>query len=111
MTGSGVRPLDLPCGEQSKRPTAKASSLRKGTSNMSEQEKPKSSFMQELDQWTDEAVIDPIVRAAESDEFRMQAEAHDEVRASIRAKVLESYRNGQAAGPRPAAKSGWKGGR
>ena len=27
MTGSGMRPLDRPCGEQGKRPTAKAFKL------------------------------------------------------------------------------------
>jgi hypothetical protein len=30
--------------------------------------------------------------------------AQDEVRRAIRAKVLESYRNGQAAGPRKVVK-------
>jgi hypothetical protein len=99
MTGSGVRPLDRLCGEQGKLHTAKALKLAERDKHMSEQTKPQS-FMQELDAWTDREIIAPVVRATESDELRMLAEARAGVRRSIRAKVLESYRNGQAAGPR-----------
>lgn len=60
---------------------------------MSEQ---KQSFMQQLDSWTDEKVIAPLLDNG--------PEEIDAVHQAIRAKVLESYRNGQAAGPRPARK-------
>jgi hypothetical protein len=46
MTGSGMRPLDRPCSEQGKQPTAKAFKLAERDKHMSEQEKPKS-FMQQ----------------------------------------------------------------
>jgi len=61
---------------------------------MSEQQKPKS-FMQELDAWCVDNVIEPLI-ASTSDA------TVEGVQKAIRAKVLESYRNGQAAGPRPA---------
>jgi hypothetical protein len=61
---------------------------------MSEQEKAKS-FMQRLDDWTDEAVIEPLANGG-------GVETQLEVRRAIRDKVLESYRNGQQAGPRAA---------
>lgn len=47
--------------------------------------------MQQLDAWTDEVIIEPLVDGG--------VEAQLQVRRAIRAKVLESYRNGQAAGP------------
>jgi hypothetical protein len=66
---------------------------------MSEQEKPKS-FMQELDQWTEATVIKPLHEAiTEGDGAECDATS-EEVKRAIRHKVLESYRNGQAAGPR-----------
>ena len=43
MTGSGVRPLDRPCGEQGKRPTAKAFKLAERDINMSEQKQNRAS--------------------------------------------------------------------
>jgi len=55
---------------------------------MSEQ---KVSFMQQLDNWTDEAVIAPLVDGG-------GVEAQLQVRKAIREKVLESYRNGCKAG-------------
>ena len=97
MTGSGVRPLDLPCGEQGKRPTAKAFKLAERDINMSEQ-KPKSSFMEELDRWTESTVIGPLF-ACETDGADWEP-AIERVKKAIRQKVLESYRNGQVAGPR-----------
>ena len=60
---------------------------------MSEQDKPKS-FMEELDAWSAEAVISPLLDNG--------PDAIAEVKKAIREKVLWSYRNGQAAGPRPA---------
>lgn len=65
---------------------------------MSEQEKPKSSYMQELDRWSESNVIGPLVTSeAGEDDWE---ESVERVKKSIRAKVLESYRNGQVAGPR-----------
>jgi hypothetical protein len=62
------------------------------------EEKPKSSFMQELDQWSEVNVIGPLFASeAEPDDFDAAVER---VKKAIRAKVLESYRNGQVAGPR-----------
>lgn len=60
---------------------------------MSEQEKPKS-FMQELDEWSLTAVIEPLLDNG--------PDAVGDIKKAIREKVLQSYHNGQAAGPRPA---------
>jgi len=65
---------------------------------MSEQEKAKSSFMQELDQWSEANVIGPLF-ASEIDAEDFDG-AVERVKKAIRAKVLESYRNGQVAGSR-----------
>ena len=60
----------------------------------------KSNFMVELDLWSEANVVGPLFTAdrtqPEWDETAAQ------VKKAIRAKVLESYRNGQAAGPRKA---------
>ena len=70
---------------------------------MSEQEKPKSSFMQELEQWARAEVIDPLLYAgaqsAEEEDFDYEPIVEKSLKA-LKTKVLESYRNGQAAGPR-----------
>ena len=72
---------------------------------MSEQEKSKSSFMQELDQWSRAEVIDPLLYAGagsvEDEDFDWEGSAEKAMKA-IRAKVLESYRNGLATGQRGA---------
>jgi len=68
---------------------------------MSEQKKP--SFMQELDLWSDENVFRPLFGTDPNQDDWSGIE--HQVKAAIRAKVLESYRNGQQAGPR-AAKGG-----
>ena len=65
---------------------------------MSEQEKQKSSFMQELDLWTESTIIGPLF-ASETDGEDWEP-AIERVKKAIRHKVLESYRNGQVAGPR-----------
>jgi hypothetical protein len=110
MTGSGMRPLDLPCGEQGKLLSAKAFMLAERDKHMSEQEKPKS-FMQELDEWTITNVIGPLVEEESQTEASPKWEATvEQVQKAIRTKVLESYRNGQQAGPR-TAKQPQKGGR
>jgi len=82
----------------------------KGHHTMSEQEKPKS-FMQELDQWTEANVIEPLIDSEQ--EFNAGETLEDtitRVKKAIRAKMLESYRNGQQAGPR-VAKAPQRGGR
>jgi hypothetical protein len=69
---------------------------------MSEQEKPKS-FMQELDQWIEAKVVDPLRYgdAPDDPDARSVDDIVDEVHLAIRAKVLESYKNGIRAGSRP----------
>ncbi len=63
---------------------------------MSEQ---KISYMAELDSWMQANVIGPL---SVSDPNQNDWEAAVQVvREAIRQKVLQSYRNGQAAGPRP----------
>jgi hypothetical protein len=76
---------------------------------MSEQEKPKSSFMQELDQWSEANVVGPLIDQDfdPSEDFE---EVIERVKKAIRTKVLESYHNGQGAGPR-AVKRPQRGGR
>jgi hypothetical protein len=76
---------------------------------MSEQPKP-SRYMQELDRWTQENVIDPLLTAwsaeAEEENDPRTLEATEivcqKVKKAIRGKVLDSYHNGLAkAGQRP----------
>ena len=75
---------------------------------MSEQQKPKS-FMQELDEWSDANIIGPLFNTDPNQED--WEEAVEQVKKAIRTKVLESYRNGQQAGPRSAKQPPQKGGR
>ncbi|HEY6807115.1 MAG TPA: hypothetical protein VI306_26290, partial [Pyrinomonadaceae bacterium] len=72
----------------------------KGTS-MSEQ---KVSYMAQLDAWTEKSVLEVLSDAYVNGPEEVIINAQDEVRRAIRAKVLESYRNGQAAGPRKVVK-------
>ncbi len=56
--------------------------------------------MQELDLWSEVNVIGPLLASETNpDEWESTLER---VKKAIRAKVLESYRNGQIAGARPA---------
>jgi hypothetical protein len=64
---------------------------------MSEQ---KTSFMASLDAWSDKSVIEPLADAYLNGPEEVIINAQEYVRKAIRTKVLESYRNGQAAGPR-----------
>jgi hypothetical protein len=66
---------------------------------MSEQEK-KPSYMEELDRWTESTIIGPLL-ASETDEEDWEPTI-ERVKKAVRQKVLESYRNGQVAGPRQA---------
>jgi hypothetical protein len=61
---------------------------------MSEQEKPKSSYMQELDLWTDANVVGPLANADPRVEEEWEP-AVEGVKKAIRTKTLESYHNGQ----------------
>ena len=67
---------------------------------MSEQ---KTNYMAQLDQWSDAEVIGPLYDAVIDlgDDFTPEDWdlAVQPVLKAIREKVLESYRNGQAAGP------------
>lgn len=53
--------------------------------------------MQELDEWTSAKVIEPLLDALQSNDEEKFHATHIEVERAIRAKVLESYHNGQAA--------------
>jgi hypothetical protein len=55
------------------------------------------SFMQELDEWTTATVINPLHEAITEGDGDACDAACEEVKKAIRQKVLESYRNGQAA--------------
>ena len=61
-------------------------------------EEKQSSFMQKLDQWTESTIIGPLF-ASEIDGEDWEP-AIERVKKAVRQKVLESYRNGQVAGPR-----------
>ncbi len=60
---------------------------------MSEQ---KVSYMVSLDEWTDRSIIDVLTDAFLKGEDAT-IDAQEYVRKAVREKVLESYRNGQAA--------------
>jgi len=55
--------------------------------------------MQELDAWAEENVIGPLVDPRSSDPGEDRETTIARVKKAIREKVLESYHNGQAAGP------------
>ena len=63
----------------------------------STEDRPKN-FMQELDAWTDQAIIEPIYRACQLGP-EMMVTTNLSVRKAIRERVLESYHNGQTSGP------------
>jgi hypothetical protein len=104
----GVRLLANSCGEQASESPAKEVSAGERPQNMSEQ---RQGFMQQLDGWTEAQVIKPAIAAwreyqdlldqlPEEDAKDAFRTAMDEVKKAVREKVLESYRNGQQAGPR-----------
>jgi hypothetical protein len=66
---------------------------------MSEQ---KISFMAELDLWSDANIVGPLLSTDQrlGDPENVVAQ----IKKAIRGKVLESYRNGQTAGPSKAFK-------
>ena len=66
---------------------------------MSEQ---KPNYMAVLDQWIEGAVITPLIDGGEweAQNGLTLEDTITDVKKAIRAKVLESYKNGQTAGPR-----------
>ena len=67
--------------------------------------------MQELDQWIEAKVVDPLRfgDAPDDPDARSVDDIIDEVHLAIRAKVLESYKNGIKAGSRPLPDGARKG--
>lgn len=71
----------------------------------------KTNFMASLDKWTEETIIFPLFEVArafgkakgdehlEEDSEKAIWHTHEAIKRSVREKVLESYRNGQAAKP------------
>ena len=68
MTRQGPGGLLHPCGEQGKLPTASAFKLAERDKHMSEQEKATSSYMQELDAWSDANVIFPLLNLDQTEQ-------------------------------------------
>ena len=66
--------------------------------------------MQELDQWTESTIIEPLLDAAFDADAEVLTQRRLRIKQALRQKMLESYRNGQQAGPR-SAKPSQKGGR
>jgi hypothetical protein len=58
-----------------------------------------SSYMQALDLWTEKEIIEVLSHALLNGPDEAVDIACDLVKKAVRAKVLESYRNGQAAKP------------
>ena len=66
---------------------------------MSEQENKPKSFMQELDQWSSSTIIKPLLDAFNQEDGPDSIVVIEQIKKTIREKILESYRNGQKAGP------------
>jgi len=64
---------------------------------MSEQ---KRSFMEELDQWIEQEVFENLYALWNQGQDGDMTVTAESVKKAIRMKVLESYHNGQKAGPR-----------
>ena len=69
---------------------------------MSEQQQ--KGFMEELDLWSEQNIFLPLFGTDPNQGD--WATVEEQVKNAIRAKVLESYRNGQKAGPKPAPAAG-----
>jgi hypothetical protein len=70
----------------------------------------KLSYMAALDAWSDKSIIEPLADAYLNGPEEVIIDAQEFARKAIREKVLESYRNGQSAGPRKtfAPKRAWR---
>jgi hypothetical protein len=96
----------LLCGEQAKRcrPRYKQFTLGESKNTMFKPNQHSPSYMQQLDEWISKAVIWPLFDAfKEVQEFKSDEpfdQAAQAVKKAIREKVLESYHNGQAIGPK-----------
>jgi hypothetical protein len=60
-----------------------------------------------LSGWTEATIINPLTEVADEN---LRQKLVEEIKKAVRTKVLESYRNGQLAGPR-SFKQPQKGGR
>jgi hypothetical protein len=56
-------------------------------------------YMAALADWTEKAVIQPLAQALAKGDQNALNEAKRHAKLAVRGKVLESYHNGQAAGP------------
>ena len=54
--------------------------------------------MQELDQWSSSTIIKPLLDAFNQEDGPDSIVVIEQVKKTIREKILESYRNGQKAG-------------
>ena len=59
---------------------------------------PKTGYMSQLDDWTAQTIVKPLIEAARGEEGQVKSTL-EKVQEAIRGKVLESYRNGQKAKP------------
>lgn len=64
----------------------------------------KTGYMAELDAWSDKSIIEPLADAYLRGPEEVIINAQELARKAIREKVVESYRNGQNAGPRKVFK-------
>jgi hypothetical protein len=92
-------------------PTVIALRAERKDNTMSEQDKP-TGYMQELDRWTGEQVIWPLMQGYQDRETSKSDEPLDlavqAVKKAIRERVLESYHNGKAAqAPRAFKRPGY----
>jgi hypothetical protein len=98
MTRQGTRRLDYLAVSKTSCFPPKHSGLPERDKPMSEQQQKPKSFMEELDEWSNANVISPLLDTLAEDLDNVE----EEVKKAIRAKVLQSYRNGRQAGPKPA---------
>ena len=115
-----IRRVKIPARPATQNTTKKLG--RKGVLHMPTEEQTKRSagqaFMDRLNEWTAQYVIGPVREAFQ--EYDSKTEVPEDTREkvldgkladvqkAIREKVLQSYRNGQKAGPRPEKKKGSK---
>ena len=97
-----MRPLDRPCGEQGKQRTDQTfqSCQERDINHMSEEKQP--GYTQKLGKWTEANIINPLAEAAN---MEFDPRLVEQIKESMRVKMLESFRNGQAAGPRPTGRA------
>ena len=95
-----MRPLDIPCGEQRQAAiSAKVFMFAERDKFMSEEKK--SGYFEELNAWVD-STLETLGEIGDEDLYFQEVE---KFKKAMREKMLESYRNGQKAGPRSFPKS------